>query len=107
MQIKIKTTKIDLSDELKEYLQKKIDMLEKYLGSMKVTNCDVELEKMAGEQHKGKIYRAEVNLSVPGVMLRVEKVAKDINKAIDKTKDHLAEMIKKHKNKKIDKKRGK
>lgn len=105
MQITIKKTKIDLTDELRDYVQEKMDMLDKYLGTLKHGNCDVELEKMAGEQNSGKIYRAEVNLELAGKILCVEKTEKDINKAIDKVKDHLAEMIKKYKEKKADKKR--
>jgi putative sigma-54 modulation protein len=107
MQIQIKGTKIDLTPELKDYVQEKMDMLEKYLGSIAVSHCEVELEKALATQNSGKIYRAEVNLSLPGELLRVEKTTDDINKAIDKVKDHLELMIKKYKEKKIDKKRGK
>jgi len=67
----------------------------------------VELEKAVKSQNNGNIYRAEVNIFVPGVVLRVEKTEKTIYKAIDKVKDHLADVIKKYKNKKIDTKRGK
>ncbi len=85
-----------------------MDMLEKYLGDhIPVINCDVEVEKAVGGQHKGEIFRAEVNLEVPREILRVEKTEKDLYKAIDKVKDHLELMITKYKEKKIDKKRGK
>jgi len=106
MQVKIKATKIELSPELKDYTEKKMNMLEKYLGDLVVTNCDVELEHAIVTQNNGKIYRAEVNLAIPGAILRVEKTEKTINKAIDKVKDHLVLIIKKHKEKIIDKKRG-
>ncbi len=107
MKISIRTTKIELNDDLRNYVEDKIKMLEKYLGNIVVTNCDVELEKAVKGQNSGNIYRAEVNLSVPGIVLRVEKTEKTIYKAIDKVKDHLADIIKKYKNKKIDTKRGK
>ena len=107
MKLNIKGTKIELSSEIREYVEKKISALEKYLGDTVVTNCDVELENTAGEQNKGDIYRVEVNLSVPGTVLRVEKSEKTLNKAIDKVKDHLVLVIKKYKEKKVDKKRGK
>ncbi len=105
MQVKIQATKIDLDDRLKKYIQEKMDKLEKYLGRVAVINCDVEVAKEFGEQHNGKIYRAEVNLTVPGDLLRVEKMEKDIYKAIDKVKDHLARSIKRYKEKKQDKQR--
>jgi putative sigma-54 modulation protein len=83
-----------------------MDMLDKYLNQVKILNCDFEIEKAVGGQHKGDIFRAEVNLEVPGEILRVEKTEPDMYKAIDKVKDHLAEMIKKYKEKKIDHRRG-
>jgi len=58
-----------------------------------------------GGQNSGQIYRAEVNLEVPGKLLRVEKIEKELFKAIDKVKDHLEIIIKKYREKRIDKKR--
>ena len=107
MQIRIKATNLELTDAIRDYFQKKMDMVEKYLGDIKATNCDVEIEKAVGGQHKGQIFRAEVNLAVPGKLLRVEKTESDLYKAIDKVKDHLELVIKKYKEKMIDKKRGK
>jgi ribosomal subunit interface protein len=106
MDIRIKGSKVLLTDNIKEYTKEKMDMLEKYLGDLKVTNCDVELENTPSDQKTGDIYRAEVNLFIAGgKVLRVEKSEESINKAIDKVKDHLALMIKKYKEKKQDIKR--
>ena len=105
MQIRIKGTKIELTLEIKDYIQGKMDMLEKYLGNTQVLNCDVEVGQAVGGQNSGKIYRAEVNLEVPRRLLRVEKTEKDLYKAIDKVKDHLEIIIKKYRGKRIDKKR--
>lgn len=105
MKTRIKATKIELTTELKEYVWEKINILEKYLGNTQVLNCDVELAVSVGGQNSGKIYRAEINLMLPGKMLRVEKTEKDIKKAIDKVKDHLEISIKKYKGKRLDKER--
>lgn len=105
MQIKIKATQIELTDNIRNYIQDKMDMLDKYLGEVAVMNCDFEIEKTKSNQNKGKIYRAEANLSVTGELLRVEKTADDLYKAIDKVKDHLPRSIKRYKEKKRDKKR--
>ena len=105
MQVNIKATKIDLTDEIKNYIQEKMDMLEKYLGNIAVTNCDFEVAMSVGNQNKGKIYRAEANISVPGDLLRVEKTEKELFKAIDKVKDHLSRSINRYKLKRVDKKR--
>jgi putative sigma-54 modulation protein len=107
MQITIKSTKLTLTPAIRAYLQNKLDIIEKHLGGLKVINCDVEIEKTVGGQRKGEIFRAEVNLEVPHQLLRVEKTEKDLYKAIDKVKDHLELVIKKHKEKMIDQRRGK
>ncbi len=107
MNIRIKVTKMELSEDLKKYVELKMNSLKKYLGDISVNNCDVELERSLTTQNKGKLYRAEVNLNLPGEMLRVEKTEKTIIKAIDKVKDHLILMIKKSKEKKLDQARGK
>jgi len=106
MQIRIKATKLDMTDAIRDYCQKKMDMLDKYLGDrIPVINCDVEVEKTIGDQRKGDIFRAEVNLEVPREILRVERTEKDLYKAIDKVKEHMVMAIEKYKGKLIEKKR--
>jgi putative sigma-54 modulation protein len=97
MQLNIKATKIELTPAIKDYVQKKMDMLEKYLGNFQVINAHVELELTTRHHVKGEIFRAEVNLELPGKLLRVEKTENDLYQAIDKVKDHLEEAIKKYK----------
>ena len=105
MNIRIRGTKIKLTPEIKNFIQEKMARLEKYLGDTQILNCDVEVGMAVGGQNSGQIYRAEVNLEVPGELLRVEKTEKELFKAIDKVKDHLEIIIKKYREKRIDKKR--
>ena len=105
MRINIKSTKIELTPKIKDYVQEKMNMLEKYLGDIQVLNCDIEVGMSIGGQNKGQIYRAEANLEVPGELLRVEKTEKELFKAIDKVKDHLARSIRRYKEKRIDRRR--
>lgn len=107
MKINLKATKIEMTDAISSYVQDKMDMLDKYLGTTQIINCDVELERIIGGQNKGEIFRAEVNLEVPHELLRVEKTEADLYKAIDKVKDHLSEVIVKYREKTRDKNRGK
>lgn len=107
MNMKIKATQLELTPAIRDYFQAKIDMIEKYLGEIKAINCEVEVEKTIGDQRKGEIFRAEVNLEVPHKLLRVEKTEKDLYKAIDKVKDNLEIVIKKYKEKMEDKRKGK
>lgn len=101
MNTKIKFTKISHSDAIKEYAEEKMNMLDKYLGDIQAINCDLEVSKEA-EHKSGSIFRAEINLELPGTLLRVEKTAEDMYKAIDKAKDHLVRSIVDYKEKKRD-----
>lgn len=101
MKINIKATGTKLTPAIREYVEEKMHMLEKYLGDIKVTHFDFEVELTTKHHVKGEIFRAEANISVPGDLLRVEKVEKDLYKAIDKVKDHLVRSIKKYKEKKL------
>ncbi|PIP33791.1 ribosomal subunit interface protein [Candidatus Falkowbacteria bacterium CG_4_10_14_0_2_um_filter_48_10] len=97
MNINLKAWKIELPADAKEYILEKIGRLEKYLGRVKAINCDVEIKRTVGSQQSGEIYQAIVNLELPGKILRVEKVEKELLKAVDKVKDHLVRAIDKYK----------
>jgi len=101
MKINIKATQMELTPAIKEFTQEKMDMLEKYLGEIQVLNCDVEVGVTTHHHTKGEIFRAEVNLNLPGELIRVEKTEEDLYKAIDKVKEHVAMAIKKYKEKRI------
>lgn len=97
MKLQIQATKIELTESIKEYIQEKMDMLEKYLGDIQVLNADVEVGVSVGGQHHGDIFFCEVNLNVPHDFIRVRKEEEDLYKAIDKVKDHLERAIIKYK----------
>ena len=103
MKLIIKGTGIKLTPAIKDYVELKIEMLQKYLGDIKPINCDFEIELTTKHHLKGEIFRAEANLMLPKELLRVEKTEKDLYKAIDKVKDHLARSIKKYKETKLNK----
>jgi ribosomal subunit interface protein len=105
MQINLRANNIELTDKTRDYVQKKMDMLEKFLGKIQLVNADVELAMTTKHHVKGEIFKTEINLEVPGELLRVEKIEKDLFKSVDKAKDHMALIISKYKEKKISKKR--
>jgi putative sigma-54 modulation protein len=105
MELNIKSTNLELTPAIRAYVEEKILSAEKYMNHMPVTNCDVEVELTTNHHHKGDIFRAEVNLSVGKDLLRVEKTESDLYKAIDKVKDHLIDLVKKHKEKRLAKDR--
>ena len=97
MKINIKASNLELTNEIRDYIEEKMEYVEKFLSNIPIVHCDFEVELTTNHHSKGEIYRAEVNLSVPGDLLRIEKTEKNIFKAIDKVKDHLARIAKKYK----------
>ena len=87
MIVTIHGTGIDLTDAIKGYALKKVAALEKFFSG--VTKIEVDIGMRTHHHQKGKVYFAEVNIHVPGRLIRVEKDAEDLYKAIDKVKDHL------------------
>ncbi|HPD08058.1 MAG TPA: ribosome-associated translation inhibitor RaiA [Patescibacteria group bacterium] len=100
MQANIKANNFELTPAIKSYVEKKLNMLDKYLGSIVPISCDVEVERTTRHHWKGDVFRAEINLELPGELLRIEKVEPNLYKAIEKAKDRLAPMIVKYKEKK-------
>lgn len=101
----IKATNLTLTPAIKSYIEEKMAMVEKFLGTIDVINFDFEVELTTKHHNKGQIFRAEANLEIAKDLLRVEKIETDLYKAIDKAKDHLIDLIKKHKEKRIAKRR--
>lgn len=93
----LKITNLDVDDELKEYLAKRLTKLEQYVDPDDTSAiADVELEKRSG-QNTGEIYRAEINLKIAGSYLRAEEKAEAIRDAIDEAQSDIIRQLRKTK----------
>lgn len=96
----LKTTNIDVDDETKNYLAKRIKKFEKFIAEdSSPAIADIELERMTGQQ-SGKIFRAEVNLQVRDLYLRAEEEAENIREAIDGMQEEMVRELRDAKEKK-------
>lgn len=105
MHISIKATNLELTDAIRDYIEKKMDMAEKFLGSAQVISCDYEVELTTNHHQKGQIFRAEVHLALDHETIWVDETSDDLYKAIDLVKDKLIDLLKKHKEKHLAKRR--
>jgi ribosomal subunit interface protein len=105
MNYNLKTTKVKLTQESKDYIGKKMDMLDKYLGKIKPIDCHVDVGMTVGGQNSGEIYRTEIVLTLPHEVLVIEKTEKDLFKTVDKAKDHLVRSITRYREKLIERRR--
>ena len=101
MKINLKTKNFGLTESIKNYLEKKINALDKFLPLDESIFADVDLSKTTKHHQKGDVFRAEVNLRVPGKLIRASAVEWDLMVAIDRVKDDLQKEIKTYKEKNI------
>ena len=102
MKTAIKATNLDLTPEIKKAIEEKIATLDKFIPHIDSTiEAFVEVALETRHHQKGKIYYAEVNIKVPGKILRSEAREENIYKAINTAKDELQAIIKKHKGKQL------
>lgn len=113
MKIVIKTTGIKLNQAIKNFIEEKINDLEKfseifgekyfngYFGKGKPrVESWVEVGKITRHHQKGPIFRAECQMRFPGKSLRAEVVSKNLKSAIVEVKDELQRQLKQYKEKK-------
>jgi putative sigma-54 modulation protein len=105
MKIIIKAINIQLSPSINQYIEEKIGGLEKFLKRCDpdLVEARVEVGKVTRGQRQGEIFRAEVNLSLKGQLIRVEETEQSLMAAIDSVKDELQREIKQYKDKKATK----
>ncbi len=98
---KIKDEEVD--EEIKKYIQEKIGgLVDQYLEKLdKKINIPIEVEIKKETHHKkGNVVYTEVNMKVPGKILRASTYALTVQAGIDEIEDDLKRQIKKYKEKK-------
>ncbi len=96
---KINGTNLELTQAIKDYVEKRVFKLEKFTSGFEPCDVAVDVGKTTAGQQKGKIFRAELNLNVPGTLLRAEEVEEDLYAAIDGAVDSLVRQVKGYKDK--------
>ena len=98
---KIKNEEVD--EEIKKYIQEKIGgLVDQYLEKLdEKINIPIEVEIKKETHHKkGNVVYTEVNMKVPGKILRASTYALTVQAGIDEIEDDLKRQIKKYKEKK-------
>ncbi len=94
MNIKIRSINFEITPAIDEYITKKISSLEKFLEVKEGAMCEVEIGRTTMHHKSGDIFKAEINLTQPGVK-QVYVVAEeaDLYTAIDVVKEEAEHAI--------------
>ncbi|MBQ3195808.1 MAG: ribosome-associated translation inhibitor RaiA [Clostridia bacterium] len=88
MKLTVLTRKYELTDDVKERLQRKLDKLDKFFP--KETEAKVSLKE------EGNKVRVEVTIRQNGAIFRSEETDKEVYNAIDRVEDILERQIRKN-----------
>ena len=113
MQVIIKAKNIELTPHLKEYAEKKLLTACKFIPALiekeikdkeevgrevKRVVLEVEIEKVTGDG-KGRIFRTEAQMILPGRVIKAEDTAETVKASIDEVKYELKRQVKEYKEK--------
>lgn len=98
MDLRIKTSDYDMPREVADYLDEKIDSIQKLLGGDADTaRCEVELGRAVGRPQQGDIWRAEIIVHHEGERHVARATGESVNAAIDIAKDEILQQLRKSK----------
>lgn len=103
MQVTIQANHLELTEAIREYAEKKIGELDKFVPDGTHVSADIILERTTAHHKKGEIFKAETNVSVPGQLLNASAEHEDLYAAIDKVRDGAMRELKRYKEKQSDK----
>jgi len=101
MRIDLKIKNFELTPSIKIYLEEKLNSVARLLPKDDSILADVELAKTTKHHQKGDIFKAEINLTMPGRLIRAVAEEWDLRAAIDAMKDELQREITNNKEKNI------
>jgi putative sigma-54 modulation protein len=102
MKINEKGKNMPITAEIKNYLLKKLEHVEKFLDPNDSSIlCEVELGKDSNHHKTGEVFRTEINLHIAGKNLRAVSEMDELFASIDLAKDEIIREIQSNKDKKI------
>lgn len=81
--VEIQGTNMDLTEAIKDRLYDRLTKISDLLGDTEPADIRADLGKTSEGQNKGRIFRAELNLQLPGALLRAEEIQEDLYASID------------------------
>ena len=97
MQIEVKGKNLQVTDEMREYAERRFAKIAKQVSEVATLDLEVADENVPGDP-----IAAEVVLHLKGTQLRAKEVSKDAKHAVNLVADNMERQVKRHR----DKRRG-
>ena len=97
MQIEVKGKNLQVTEELREYVERRFDKISKQVSEQATLDVEVADENVPGDP-----VAAEAVLHLKGTQLRAKEVSKDAKHAVNLVADNMERQVKRHR----DKRRG-
>ena len=98
----VKTTDLELTSNISRHIEKTIKSLDRFVKNMDaVVWASIEISRTSRHHKSGKIYRAEIQIHLPGKLMRSEAISNTIFRAINETRGDLQRELKQYRGKKI------
>lgn len=97
----IKATNIELTPGLRDHIEKKLAMVEKYVRPGSLERVYVDVGRSTNHHKQGDIYRAEFELIIDGEKFFTAAETEDISTSVDEAYDELVRQITEDKDHKI------
>lgn len=88
MNINIKATNIELTDAIRDYVEKKVQSLEKFLNNDNV-QVQVEVAKTTNHHKNGEVYKAEFDIRANGKKFFTVAESEDLYSAVDMARESM------------------
>src|SRR3954447_6220075 len=96
MKIEVKGRNLQVTDELREFVQKRFEKVGKQVSELAVLEIELSAEKNPANP-EGRV--AEATLHLKGVTLRATDSSRDIKHSINLIAEELARQVKRHRDK--------
>ena len=98
MKLTIKATTIDLTSEIKDYIEKRLEKIAPFIYALEEKPVvRVEVGKTTLHHESGPVYRAEIQVYYLSKVLRSVSEAEDLYAAVDEAQEEILEEITTHK----------
>jgi len=110
MNVTLQGTNVELTDDIRSFVDRKLAESLKVLGDMNrdAVFVDVELEETTRknqDRDNQQLFRAEANVKIPGRLIRAEESAQDLEQAIVSMKHTLTRELRKWHDRMVDESR--